>query len=79
MRTNVVLDDALVDEAMRYSNARTKRGLIEEALTTFVRVKNEEKRRATYESKLRALERRLSGLCVREAPSEVLRRSRDSR
>jgi Arc/MetJ family transcription regulator len=36
MRTNIVLDDKLVNEAFRYSNARTKRELVDLALREFV-------------------------------------------
>lgn len=36
MRTNVVLDDALVEEAQRLSGIRTKRDLIDRALREFV-------------------------------------------
>jgi len=36
MRTNIVLDDALVAEAFRLSKARTKRELIHQALREFV-------------------------------------------
>ena len=36
MRTNVVLDESLVDEALRLSNAKTKKELIHEALKEFV-------------------------------------------
>jgi Arc/MetJ family transcription regulator len=39
MRTSVVLKDDLVREAMQYTSVRSKRGLIEEALQTFVAVK----------------------------------------
>ncbi len=28
MRTNIVLDDALVNEALRYANVKTKRQLV---------------------------------------------------
>ncbi len=38
MRTNIVLDDQLVDEAFRYSdNIKTKRELIETALQEYVK------------------------------------------
>jgi len=44
MRTNIVLDDALVDEAFKYAeNIHTKRELVEAALKEFVtmrKVKN---------------------------------------
>jgi Arc/MetJ family transcription regulator len=36
VRTNVVLDESLVDEALKLSNAKTKKQLIHEALKEFV-------------------------------------------
>jgi len=36
MRTNIVLDDELVAEAFKYSNATTKRDLVNQALKDFV-------------------------------------------
>ena len=36
MRTNIVLDDELVEEAFRHSNAKTKGGLVDLALREFV-------------------------------------------
>ena len=36
MRTNIVLDDRLVKEAMRLSKARTKREAVDRALRDFV-------------------------------------------
>lgn len=36
MRTNVVIDDRLMSEAMKTSGLRTKRAVIEEALRRFV-------------------------------------------
>ena len=46
MRTNVVLDDKLVEEAMRYSGLTTKRAVIEEALRLLVRLKSQEEVRS---------------------------------
>jgi Arc/MetJ family transcription regulator len=40
MRTNVVLDDALVKEAFRYSKATTKRALVHEALRELIRARS---------------------------------------
>ena len=39
MRTNIVIDDDLLHEAFPVSDARTKKDLIHEALTEFVRIK----------------------------------------
>ena len=77
MRTNIVLNDDLVREAMQYSHARTRRALVEEALATYVTVKAEERRRATYTERLRGLERRLQGLRLRERPAAMLRADRE--
>ena len=76
MRTNIELDDELVAEARKYSRARTKRGLVEEALATFVRVKAEERRRVSYADRVRELGGRLAGLRLRESPADLLRQDR---
>jgi Arc/MetJ family transcription regulator len=39
MRTNIVIDDDLLNEAFSVSDARTKKDLIHEALTEFIRIK----------------------------------------
>lgn len=39
LRTNLVLDDERLEEAMRYTSITTKKGVIEEALRTLVRLK----------------------------------------
>jgi len=36
MRTNIVLDDKLVSEAFKYSDATTKRDLVHQALKDFI-------------------------------------------
>jgi len=79
MRTNIVLNDELVEEAMRYSQARTKRGLVDEALRAFVEVKEAERRRATYLERLHALDERLRDVRLRESPADLLRGDRDRR
>jgi len=79
MRTNIVLNDDLVTEAMRYSRAKTKRGLVEEALETFVRVKEDEKRRATYRERLREVQNRTRNLNLGESAADILRADRDRR
>ena len=39
MRTNIVIDDDLLNEAFSVSNAKTKKDLIHEALKEFIRLK----------------------------------------
>ena len=79
MRTHMILNDDLVREARRFSQARTKTGLIEEALRTFVEVKEEEQRRASYRQRVLDLDRKLAGLVLREGPESVLRADRQRR
>jgi hypothetical protein len=64
---------------MRYSKARTKRALIEEALQTFVRVRSDDLRRETYKERLTDLRRRLAGLRLRESALDLLRQDRERR
>jgi Arc/MetJ family transcription regulator len=77
MRTNVVLNDELVREAMSYSEAPSKRALIEEALRTYVEVKAAELRVSGYRDQLAKLDQRLRGLQLSEPPTQILRRDRD--
>jgi Arc/MetJ family transcription regulator len=41
MRTNIVLDDELVAEAMRLSGIRTKREVVDAALHAFIRLQRQ--------------------------------------
>jgi Arc/MetJ family transcription regulator len=43
LRTNVVLDDALVREAMALTGIKTKRALLDEALRTVVQLRRQER------------------------------------
>ena len=42
MRTNIVIDDELMDRAMRTSGAKTKRETVELGLTSLIRLKEQE-------------------------------------
>ena len=42
MRTNIVVDDRLMAEAMRLSSIKTKKGVIDQALRLLVQVKRQE-------------------------------------
>ncbi len=43
MRTNIVIDDALMGEAMLLSNLKTKKAVVENGLRLLVRIKKQEK------------------------------------
>ena len=46
MRTNIVIDDKLLAEAMKLSGARTKREAVEDSLRLMVRLKRQERIRS---------------------------------
>ena len=46
MRTNVVIDDELITEALETTGLKTKKAGIEEALRTLVRLKRQERVRS---------------------------------
>jgi Arc/MetJ family transcription regulator len=79
MRTNIVLNDELVEEAMKYTSTRTRRGLVEEALRTFVEVKSAELRRHTYSDRVRSLQQRLVSVTLRDSSVDLVRKDRHSR
>lgn len=43
MRTNVVLDDSLLDSALRLGGLKTKKATIESALKLFIQIKGQKK------------------------------------
>ena len=43
VRTNIVIDDSLMAEAMRLSGARTKRQVVEDSLRLLVKLKRQER------------------------------------
>jgi len=43
MRTNIVVDDDLMAEAMQLCNIKTKKGVVDQALNLLVQVKKQEK------------------------------------
>ncbi len=77
MRTNIVLDDDIINEARQYSHSSTKRALVEEALKVFIETKARERKTHTYRVRLLNLETRLSGIQLRERPLSVLKESRE--
>ena len=79
MRTNIILNDELLEEAMKYSQARSKRGVVEEALATYVAVKDKERRRATYGERLKQLQSKTQSVRLRSDSRDIVRQDRASR
>ena len=79
MRTNIELNDQLVAEARKYSKAKSKRALVEEALSAFIAMKTEERRLWTYKERLNGLLAKTMAVRLRSDTREILRQDRDSR
>ena len=77
MRTNIVLDEQLVAEAMRLSKAKTKKALVEEALRTLVAVRSKEEKARRYERGLRRLRGRLESIGRGDSAVDILRQDRE--
>jgi len=77
MRTNIVLNDDLVREAMRYSQARSKTALVNEALRVLIETRSEELQRRTYAERLARVQQMLAGRRFRESGLDILRRDRE--
>lgn len=79
MRTNIELNENLLAEARKYSKARTKRALVEEALAAFIAMKEAEKRFRTYKERLQELRAKTASVRLRSDTRTLLRQDRDSR
>jgi len=79
MRTNIELDDELLAEAAQYTATRSKKGLVQEALSLYVATKREERRRMTYRERLQRVRAKTGGLRAHSDAHELVRRDRDTR
>lgn len=78
MRTNIILNDELVREAMQYAGKSTsKSALVEEALRTYVEVRSKEERRQRYQDKLLKVQQAVVGRKLRTSAMDLLRQDRD--
>jgi Arc/MetJ family transcription regulator len=77
MRTNIVLNDDLIREAGRLSQASSKSALVEETLRLFVEVRSEERRRATYEERLLKVQQTVMSHRILEKDIDILRQDRE--
>ena len=76
MKTNIVLDDDLMAEAMQYSLSRSKRAVVQEALATYISVKKREQQVASYEERLAVVRRKLSKVKIKTSSRELIRQDR---
>jgi len=79
MRTNIDLNEHLLAEAQKYSKAKSKRALVEEALSAYIAIKAEEQRSRTYRERLQSLRAKTLSVRLRSDTRALLRQDRDSR
>jgi Arc/MetJ family transcription regulator len=79
MRTNIELNDDLLAEARKYTKAKNKRAIVEEALTAFVALKARERKKQTYKERLDRLRSRTRSIRLFSDTRDVLRQDRDNR
>lgn len=76
MRTNIVLNDELVEAAMAHAKARTKRELIEEVLRAYVDFKEAEKTRRSYADRVQKIRERAPSSGYGISAHELIRKDR---
>lgn len=48
MRTNIIIDDKLMDTALKSTGLKTKKEVVEEGLRTLIKIKNQKKLKSLY-------------------------------
>ena len=79
MRTNIEMNDELLAEAAKYTSIRSKKGLVQEALSVYVATKREERRRMTYRERLQRVRAQTESLRGHCDAHDLIRRDRDTR
>ena len=79
MRTNIVLNDELLEAAAKYSHATSKRAVVEEALAAYVTAKERERRTASYAERLKQIQAKTQNIRLRSDSRDIVRQDRASR
>jgi Arc/MetJ family transcription regulator len=79
MRTNIDLNDELMEEARQFSSARTKRGIIEEALRLFVELKSVERKRKDYARRSEEIRQMTRNIKLGKSSADIIREERNRR
>lgn len=79
MRTNIDLNDDLMAEAAKYSIAKSKRGIVAEALTEYIAIRAKSKREESYRDRLQQIRNVTAGLRINSRSDDIIRNDRNSR
>jgi Arc/MetJ family transcription regulator len=77
MRTNIDLDENLVDQAKLYSETTTKKDLVHEALTTYVAVNKEKASLASYREEVKKIQEQTKRIKLDIDTRDLIRMDRD--
>ena len=77
MRTNVHLDEELLQAAMRLAGAKTKRAMLDQALRFFVERKNADRDLESYRERLKRLQAKTAGLRFDDSATDLVRQDRE--
>lgn len=77
MRTNIDLDEDLIREARKYSSAKTKRALVEEALRKFIEVNEYQRRLEKWDKGFQKVRKMTANLRFDESAADIIRRDRN--
>ncbi len=64
---------------MKYCAGRSKKAVVREALATYVTVKAEQQRTASYRERMAIVRRRVADLSLRKTAQEMVREDRERR
>ena len=77
MRTNVIINDDLLKEALNYVKVKTKSALIEMALKALIETKSKELRDKNYTQRLHEIQNKLANTKFRENSSSIIKKDRE--
>ena len=77
MRTNIDLDEDLLRKARKYSSAKTKRALVEEALRKFIESNEYQRRLAAWNKSVDEIVKMTSNLRMDESAADIIRADRN--
>lgn len=77
MRTNVIINDDLLKEALNYVKVKTKSALIEMALKALIETKSKELKDKNYTQRLHEIQNKLANTKFRESSSSIIKKDRE--
>jgi len=77
MRTNVHLDEGLLQAAMQLAGAKSKRAMLDQALRFFVERKSADRDLESYRARLKKVQAKTAGLKFDRSAADLVREDRE--